>query len=131
MHRCGRGGWCPHGDGHDGRRDERRANLHGQSAAAGRSDADERLAESRNPGRHGGGHADRHQFRRRRHEVTVSGAGVTVNNVVVGSSTSLTASFVLDPAAAPGARTVTVDDGRRDERSANLHGQCAGAGRRR
>ena len=40
--------------------------------------------------------------------VTVSGAGVTVNNVVVGSSTSLTASFVLDAAAAAGARTVTV-----------------------
>ena len=32
--------------------------------------------------------------------VTVSGSGVTVTNVVVGSSTSLTANFVLDPAAA-------------------------------
>ena len=40
--------------------------------------------------------------------VTVSGAGVTVNTVVVGSTTSLTANFVLDPAAAVGARTVTV-----------------------
>ena len=40
--------------------------------------------------------------------VTVSGGGVTVNNVVVGSSTSLTANFVLDPAAAAGARSVTV-----------------------
>ena len=40
--------------------------------------------------------------------VTVGGAGVTVANVVVGSGTSLTASFVLDPAAAVGARTVTV-----------------------
>ena len=40
--------------------------------------------------------------------VTVSGAGVTVNTVVVGSTTSLTANFVLDPAAATGARTVTV-----------------------
>ena len=40
--------------------------------------------------------------------VNVSGSGVTVNNVVVGSTTSLTASFVLDPAAALGARTVTV-----------------------
>ncbi len=38
------------------------------SAAAGRSDADQRLAESRNPGHHGGGHADGHQFRRRRHD---------------------------------------------------------------
>ena len=35
-------------------------------------------------------------------------AGVTVNNVVVGSSMSLTASFVIAPAAALGARTVTV-----------------------
>ena len=32
--------------------------------------------------------------------VNVSGAGVTATNVVVGSPTSLTASFVLDPAAA-------------------------------
>ena len=31
--------------------------------------------------------------------VAVSGAGVTVTSVVVGSTTSLTASFVLDPAA--------------------------------
>ena len=29
--------------------------------------------------------------------VNVSGAGVTVNTVVVGSNTSLTANFVLDP----------------------------------
>ena len=40
--------------------------------------------------------------------VAVSGGGVTVTNVVVGSSTSLTANFVLDPAAATGARSVTV-----------------------
>ena len=40
--------------------------------------------------------------------MTVSGGGVTVNNVVVGSSTSLTANFVLDLAAASGPRTVTV-----------------------
>src|SRR4051812_315111 len=40
--------------------------------------------------------------------VTVSGSGVTVSNVVVGSSTSLTASFVLDPTAPTDARTVTV-----------------------
>ena len=40
--------------------------------------------------------------------VTVAGGGVTVNNVVVGSSTSLTANFVLDAAAALGARNVTV-----------------------
>ena len=40
--------------------------------------------------------------------VNVGGAGVTVTNVVVGSSTSLTANFVLDPAAVVGPRTVTV-----------------------
>ena len=40
--------------------------------------------------------------------VHISGSGVTVSNVVVGSSTSLTANFVVDPTAATGARTVTV-----------------------
>ena len=40
--------------------------------------------------------------------VEVSGAGVTVNSVVVGSTTSLTANFVIAAAAATGARTVTV-----------------------
>ena len=40
--------------------------------------------------------------------VNVTGAGMTVTNVVVGGSTSLTASFVLDPAAAAGPRSVTV-----------------------
>ncbi len=40
--------------------------------------------------------------------VNVGGGGVTVNNVVVGSSTSLTANFVLDAAAANGPRVVTV-----------------------
>ena len=32
--------------------------------------------------------------------VTVGGSGVTVTNVTVGSETSLTANFVLDPTAA-------------------------------
>ena len=40
--------------------------------------------------------------------VAVSGTGVTVNTIVVVNSTSLTANFVIDPAAATGARTVTV-----------------------
>ena len=40
--------------------------------------------------------------------VAVAGGGVTVTNVVVGSTTSLTANFVLDPAAAEGPRNVTV-----------------------
>ena len=39
--RSGRSNWCPYGDGHDRRRDQRSANLHDQSAAwAGHSDAD-------------------------------------------------------------------------------------------
>src|SRR6185503_6543286 len=37
--------------------------------------------------------------------VAVAGGGVTVNTVVVGSTTSLTANFALDLAAAAGART--------------------------
>ncbi len=40
--------------------------------------------------------------------VTAGGSGVTVTNTIVASGTSLTANFVLDPAAATGARTVTV-----------------------
>ena len=49
--RFDRSGWSPHGDGHDRRRDQRRANLHDRSAgAAGRADADQRRAESRPPG---------------------------------------------------------------------------------
>ncbi len=40
--------------------------------------------------------------------VTAAGSGVTVTNVTVSSSTSLTANFVLDAAAALGARNVTV-----------------------
>ena len=55
--------------------------------------------------------------------VTVSGSGVTVNNVVVGSTTSLTANFVLDPAAADWCPHGDGHDGRRDERRANLHDQ--------
>ena len=41
--------------------------------------------------------------------VNIIGAtGITVTNVIVGSGTSLTANFVLDPAAAIGSRSVTV-----------------------
>ena len=40
--------------------------------------------------------------------VAVGGGGVTVTNVTVGSGTSLTANFVLDPTAAEVSRTVTV-----------------------
>ena len=81
-------------------RDQRPANLHGQCAGAGRADADERRAESRSPGHHGGGHADGHQFRRRRHDGDRQRWWRDGQHVVVGSRTSLTANFVLDPAAA-------------------------------
>ena len=48
--RRGRHARCPHGDGHDGRRDQRPANLHGQcSGVADRADPDQRHAESRHP----------------------------------------------------------------------------------
>ena len=66
--RSGRSSWCPHGDGHDGRRHERRRKPSRSIRRRRRADADERLAESRHPGHHGGGHADRHQLRRRRHD---------------------------------------------------------------
>ena len=186
-----------HRDGDDGRRDERRTDLHDHVAGAGRADPDERRAESRHAGHDRGGHADRHQLRRRcdggrqrrrcdgqhhrggqqyladrelrdrrrcrdggskrhgddgrrdkRHAnlhdqspaaptltsvapnqgtqgaavpvtltgtnfiagatVAVSGAGVTATVIAVGSSTSLTAAFVIEAAAATGPRTVTV-----------------------
>jgi YVTN family beta-propeller protein len=40
--------------------------------------------------------------------ITVGGTGVTVTSIVVSSSTSVTATLVIDPAAATGARNVTV-----------------------
>ena len=106
--RSGRRRWCAHGDGHDGRRHERWADLHDQSAGAERSDADERLAESRDPGRHGAGHADGHQLRRRRHDGDRQRRRRDGHQRDVSSRTSLTANFVLDPTAATGARAVTV-----------------------
>ncbi len=59
--------------------------------------------------------------------VNVGGGGVTVNNVVVGSSTSLTANFVLDPAAAVGPRIVTVTTAGGTSGAARLHHQSAAA----
>ncbi len=57
--------WSARRDGDDAGRDEQRLDVYGQCAEAGRSDADERLAESRNPRHHGRGHADGHELRRR------------------------------------------------------------------
>src|SRR5439155_26596390 len=37
-----------------------------------------------------------------------AGAGITVSNVTVSNSTTLTATFAIDAAAAPGVRNVTV-----------------------
>ena len=53
--------------------------------------------------------------------VTVAGGGVTVTTVTVGSSTSLTANFVIDPTAAPGGRAVTVTTAGGTSGRANLH----------
>ncbi len=54
--------------------------------------------------------------------VNVGGGGVTVNDVVVGSSTSLTASFVLDSTAAgPRVVTVTTAGGRADGQTFTDH----------
>ena len=77
-------------------------------AGAGRSDADEPLAESRHPGTTVAVTLTGTNFVAGATTVNVGGSGVTVTNVVVSSRTSLTANFVLDPAAATGARTVTV-----------------------
>ena len=57
--------------------------------------------------------------------VNISGAGVTANSVVVSSSTSLTASFVLDAAAAVGDRNVTVTTASGTSGIANLYRQSA------
>ncbi len=54
--------------------------------------------------------------------VAVSGAGVSVTNIVVDSGTSLTASFVLDPAAADRRPVGHRRNGRRDQRRTNVHG---------
>ena len=107
--RSGRGCWCPLGDGHDGRRDQRRANLHDQSAAGPGTPT--LTSVSPNQGLRGTTVAvtlTGTNFVVGATTVTVSGGGVTVTTVVVGSSTSLTANFVLDPAAAAGPRIVTV-----------------------
>ena len=82
----GRGDRCPHGDGHDGRRDERRANLHRRSAAA--AGAPTLTSVSPNQGTPGATVAvtlTGTNFVVGATTVTVSGGGVTVNNVVVGS----------------------------------------------
>ena len=78
------------------------------AAGAGRADADQRRAESGSPGHDGGGRADRHQLRRRRHDGGRQRRRRDGQPIVVSSTTSLTANFVLEPAAADGARTVTV-----------------------
>ena len=69
-------------------------------AAAGRANTDERLAESGTPGATVAVTLTGTNFVVGATTVNVGGGGVTVNNVVVGSSTSLTANFVLDLAAA-------------------------------
>ena len=121
--RCGRRGRRPHGDGHDGRRDQRRADLHGQLPAPG---APTLTSVAPNQGIRGTTVAvtlTGTNFVVGATTVNVSGSGVTVNTVVVGSATSLTANFVLDAAAADGRPHGDGHDGRRDQRRADLHGQ--------
>ena len=105
--RSGRRGRCPHGDGHDGRRDQRRADLHGQLPPA--PGAPTLTSVAPNQGIRGTTVAvtlTGTNFVVGATTVTVAGAGVTVNTVVVGSTTSLTANFVLDPAAAAAGRAL-------------------------
>ena len=85
------------------------ANLHGHcAAAAGHSDADQRLAESGVRGTTVAVTLTGTNFVVGATTVTVGGSGVTVTNVVVSSATSLTANVVIDPTASEGLRTVTV-----------------------
>ena len=118
---------CPHGDGHDGRRDQRRADLHDHPPAPG---APTLTSVAPNQGIQGTTVAvtlTGTNFVVGATTVSVGGGGVTVTTVVVGSTTSLTANFVLDPAAAAGARAVTVTTAGGTSGSANLHGQSCRA----
>ena len=86
-------------DGHDGRRDERRATLHGQFGAV----APTLTSVTPNQGTQGAAVAVTligTNFVIGNTAVDAAGGGVTVSNIVVGSTTSLTATFTIDPAAA-------------------------------
>ena len=122
----------PHGDGDDGPRHQRRANLHGHcAAAAGHADADQRHAESRRPGRHGRGHADGHQFHLG--ATTVGGRRQRRD----GQQHRRGQQHVADRQfRARGGRSCwrrygDGHDGRRDQRAADFHGHSAGARARR
>ena len=76
---------CPHGDGHDGRRDQRRADLHDRLPPPG---APTLTSVAPNQGTQGTTVAvtlTGTNFVVGATTVAVSGAGVTVTNVVVGS----------------------------------------------
>ena len=123
--RSGRRCWSSHGDGHDRRRDKRTASLHDQSPPPPTL-----TSVSPNQGIRGTTVAvtlTGTNFVVGATTVAVGGGGVTVTNVVVGSTTSLTASFVLDLAAAAGPRTVTVTTAGGTSGGANLHDQSAAA----
>ena len=107
--RCGRGDWCPHGDGHDGRRHQRRANLHDQSAPA--PGAPTLTSVAPNQGTRGTTVAvtlTGTNFVVGATTVNVSGGGVTVNTVVVGSSDVADRQLRARSGRSTGARTVTV-----------------------
>ena len=100
-----------------------------RSAGAGRADADQRRAESRRPGRDGGGHADGHQFRRRRHDGGRQRCRRDGQHRRRGQHD--VADRQLRARSGRRHRCPHGDghDGRRDQRRANLHDHAAGAGR--
>ena len=75
----------------------------------------------RHPGHHGAVTLTGTNFVVGATTVAVAGGGVTVNNIVVGSATSLTADFVIGAAAAVGRTRGDGDDRRWHKRTANLH----------
>ena len=85
--RSGRSSRFPDGDGHDRRRDERRANLHDQSAGAGRADADRASRRIKASGAATVAVTlTGTNFVVGATTVTVGGGGVTVTNIVVAST---------------------------------------------
>ena len=91
-----------------GSRDQRRTALHDRfTATAGHADGDQRLTQSGRARHHGRGHADGNRLVVGATGVSVNGGGVTVINISVSGTTSLTANFVLDAAATAVPRTVT------------------------
>ena len=103
-----------------GRREKRRATLNRHCTSTAGPDADQRLADAGLPGETVAVTLTGTNFVVGATTVNVGGGGVTVNDVVVGSSTLLTASFVLDSTTSRSPRS-DGQDSRREKRRANLH----------